>query len=125
MGGNGLAYNTIPLRGYEDRAVGPRNSSYAIIGGKVAIKYGVELRYPLSLDPFPIFVLAFAEAGNIWSDFNKVDPFDLKRSIGFGTRLMLPAVGLIGFDFGYGFDRKEVENQDPKLLFHFQFGRGF
>jgi hypothetical protein len=38
---------------------------------------------------------------------------------------MLPAVGLIGFDFGYGFDRKETENQEPKLLFHFQFGRGF
>jgi len=125
MGGNGLAYNTIPLRGYDDRAVGPRNYAGAIIGGKVSIKYGLELRYPLSLDPFPIFVLAFAEAGNVWSDFNKVDPFDLKRSIGFGTRLMLPAVGLIGFDFGYGFDRKEVENQEPKLLFHFQFGRGF
>ena len=69
--------------------------------------------------------LAFAEAGNVWSDFAKVDPFDLKRSVGFGTRLMLPAVGLIGFDFGYGFDRKSVDDQDPKLLFHFQFGRGF
>lgn len=125
MGGNGLAYNTIPLRGYEDRDVGPRNAVGNSIGGKVAIKYGVEVRYPLSLDPFPIFVLAFAEAGNVWSDFGKVDPFELKRSVGFGTRLMLPAVGLIGFDFGYGFDRKSVDREDPKLLFHFQFGRGF
>ncbi|MFA7360908.1 MAG: outer membrane protein assembly factor BamA [Candidatus Kapaibacterium sp.] len=125
MGGNGLAYNTIPLRGYEDRAVGPRNSVGNSIGGKVSLKYGVEIRYPLSLDPFPIFVLVFAEAGNVWSDFAKVDPFELKRSVGFGTRLMLPAVGLIGFDFGYGFDRKSVDGEDPKLLFHFQFGRGF
>ncbi len=124
MGGNGLAYNTIPLRGYEDRGVGPRNGGN-FIGGKVALKYGIELRYPISLDPFPIFVLAFAEAGNVWPDFAKVDPFDLKRSVGFGTRLMLPAVGLIGFDFGYGFDRKSVDGQDPKFLFHFQFGRGF
>lgn len=125
MGGNGLAYNTISLRGYEDRGIGPRNSANNFVGGKVALKYSLELRYPLSLDPFPIFVLAFAEAGNVWSDFAKVDPFELKRSIGFGTRLMLPAVGLIGFDFGYGFDRKSVDGQDPKLLFHFQFGRGF
>jgi len=125
MGGNGLAYNTIALRGYEDRGVGPRNTNSYIIGGKVALKYGIELRYPLSLDPFPIFILAFAEAGNVWSDFAKVDPFNLRRSVGFGTRLMLPAVGLIGFDFGYGFDRKAAENLDPKFLFHFQFGRGF
>lgn len=125
MGGNGLAYNTIPLRGYEDRAVGPRNAVGNSIGGKVSLKYGVEIRYPLSLDPFPIFVLAFAEAGNVWSDFAKVDPFELKRSVGFGTRLMLPAVGLIGFDFGYGFDRKSVDGENPSLLFHFQFGRGF
>jgi outer membrane protein insertion porin family len=125
MGGNGLAYNTIALRGYDDRGIGPRNSSNNFVGGKVALKYSMELRYPLSLDPFPIFVLAFAEAGNVWSDFAKVNPFELKRSVGFGTRLMLPAVGLIGFDFGYGFDRKSVDNTDPKLLFHFQFGRGF
>ena len=125
MGGNGLAYNTIPLRGYEDRAVGPRNAVGNSIGGKVSLKYGVEIRYPLSLDPFPIFVLVFAEAGNVWSDFAKVDPFELKRSVGFGTRLMLPAVGLIGFDFGYGFDRKSVDGENPSLLFHFQFGRGF
>jgi outer membrane protein insertion porin family len=125
MGGNGLAYNTIALRGYDDRGIGPRNSANNFVGGKVALKYGVELRYPLSLDPFPIFVLAFAEAGNVWADFAKINPFELKRSIGFGTRLMLPAVGLIGFDFGYGFDRKSVDGTDPKLLFHFQFGKGF
>ncbi|HEX2786336.1 MAG TPA: outer membrane protein assembly factor BamA [Ignavibacteria bacterium] len=125
MGGNGLTYNTIPLRGYDDRGIGPKNSGGNPIGGRIALKYGLELRYPLSLDPFPIFVLAFAEAGNVFSDFSKTDPFDLRRSVGFGTRLMLPAVGLIGFDFGYGFDRQIVDEQPPKWLFHFSFGRGF
>lgn len=125
MGGNGLAYNTIALRGYDDRNIGPKNSAFNPLGGKVAIKYGTELRYPLSLDPFPIFVLIFAEAGNVWTDISKTDPFDLRRSIGFGTRLYLPAVGLVGFDFGYGFDRKIEDRENPKLVFHFQFGRGF
>lgn len=125
MGGNGLAYNTIALRGYDDRNTGPKNSYNNPIGGKVAIKYGLELRYPLSLDPFPIFALIFAEAGNVWADISKTDPFDLRRSIGFGTRLYLPAVGLVGFDFGYGFDRKIEDKVNPSLLFHFQFGRGF
>jgi outer membrane protein insertion porin family len=125
MGGNGLAYNTIALRGYDDRNVGPKNSYLNPVGGKVAIKYGLEIRYPLSLDPFPIFALVFAEAGNVWSDISKTDPFDLRRSIGFGTRLYLPAVGLVGFDFGYGFDKKIEDRDNPKLIFHFQFGKGF
>jgi outer membrane protein insertion porin family len=125
MGGNGLSYNTIALRGYDDRNVGPKNSSYSPVGGKVAIKYGAELRYPLSLDPFPIFALIFAEAGNVWSDISKTDPFDLRRSIGFGTRLYLTAVGLVGFDFGYGFDRMIEDRVSPSLVFHFQFGKTF
>ncbi|MBS1517968.1 MAG: outer membrane protein assembly factor BamA [Bacteroidetes bacterium] len=125
MGGNGLTYNTIALRGYEDRSVGPLNQFGNPIGGRVTAKYGIELRYSLSLDPLPIFILAFADAGNVWADINKTDPFDLRRSAGFGTRLILPAVGLVGFDFGYGFDRKAVDGQDPKWQFHFQFGRGF
>jgi outer membrane protein insertion porin family len=125
MGGNGLTYNTIALRGYDDRNVGPKDAYYSPIGGRVAIKYGLEVRYPLSLDPFPIFILAFAEAGNVWSSISNTDPFDLRRSVGFGTRLLLPAVGLIGFDFGYGFDRLIEDNEEPQWLFHFQFGRGF
>lgn len=89
------------------------------------MKYGIELRYSLSQDPIPIFLTAFAEAGNLWSSFKTADIFDLKRSVGFGARLMLPAVGIIGFDLGYGFDRKIVDGEDPSWLFHFQFGRGF
>lgn len=125
MGGNGLTYNTIALRGYDDRTVGPQDVFGNPIGGRVASKYGLELRYSLSQDPLPIFMLIFGEAGNVWADINKTDPFDLKRSVGFGTRLILPAVGLVGFDFGYGFDRLEVDREEPKWLFHFQFGRGF
>lgn len=125
MGGNGLTYNTIALRGYDDRSIGPKNQFGSPIGGSVLAKFGVELRYSLSQDPLPIFILAFAESGNTWASITKLDPFDLYRSAGFGTRLILPAVGLVGFDFGYGFDRRAVDGQDPKFLFHFQFGKGF
>ncbi|HMQ79319.1 MAG TPA: outer membrane protein assembly factor BamA [Ignavibacteria bacterium] len=125
MGGSGLSYNTVALRGYDDRSVGPVNSIRSPVGGRFMMKYGVELRYSLSQDPIPIFLTMFAEAGNLWSSFKTADIFDLKRSVGFGARLMLPAVGIIGFDLGYGFDRKVVDNEDPSWLFHFQFGRGF
>ena len=125
MGGNGLSYNTISLRGYDDRNIGPKNSAGNPIGGKVAIKYGAELRYALSLDPVPIFILAFAEAGNVFAEIKRTDPFDLRRSVGIGTRLLLPAVGLVGFDFGYGFDRLIEDKQASKWIFHFQFGKGF
>ena len=125
MGGSGLSYNTVALRGYDDRSVGPLNIVRSPVGGRFLMKYGVELRYSLSQDPIPIFLMVFAEAGNLWPSFKTADIFDLKRSVGFGARLMLPAVGIIGFDLGYGFDRKIVDNEDPSWLFHFQFGRGF
>jgi outer membrane protein insertion porin family len=125
MGGSGLSYNTVALRGYDDRTIGPKNFIGAPIGGRFFMKYGIELRYSVSQDPIPIFLSIFAEAGNLWNKFTEADFFDLKRSVGFGARLMLPAVGIIGFDLGYGFDRKIVDNQEPSWLFHFQFGRGF
>jgi outer membrane protein insertion porin family len=125
MGGSGLSYNTVSLRGYDDRSVGPVNQFGSPIGGRFLMKYGIELRFSLSQDPIPVFLTTFAEAGNIWSGFRVADFFDLKRSVGFGARLVLPAVGIIGFDLGYGFDRQSVNRQDPAWLFHFQFGRGF
>lgn len=125
MGGSGLAYNTIALRGYEDRSVGPSINLSNPIGGNVLLKYGVELRYNVIQDPIPIYLSLFGEAGNVWSNFHKADFFDLRRSVGFGVRLMLPAVGIIGFDLGYGFDRKLVDGQNPSWLFHFQFGKAF
>ncbi|MGA2668983.1 MAG: outer membrane protein assembly factor BamA [Ignavibacteria bacterium] len=125
MGGSGLAYNTVALRGYDDRTIGPLNSAGNSIGGRVLLKYGVELRYSLTQDPIPVYFSLFGEAGNVWPSFRTFNPLDIRRSVGFGIRLMLPAVGIIGFDLGYGFDRKIVDNQSPAWLFHFQFGKGF
>jgi outer membrane protein insertion porin family len=125
MGGNGLVIATVPLRGYEDRTVGPRNVFGQIIGGRVMTKIGAELRLAVTMEPIPIYVLTFAEAGNIFENFNKTDIFDLRRSVGFGARILINPIGLIGFDFGYGFDRQIVDGRNPEWLFHFQFGKGF
>jgi len=125
MGGNGLVIATVPLRGYEDRSVGPRNVFGQVIGGRVYSKIGAELRFAVTLEPIPLYLLTFAEAGNVFESFDKTDIFDMRRSAGVGARLLINPIGLIGFDFGYGFDRKIVDGRDPEWLFHFQFGRGF
>ena len=125
MGGNGLQYQTMPMRGYEDRSIGPRVEGL-ITGGTLFAHYVAELRFALTLNPMPLYILGFLEAGNVWLDERFLDPFDLKRSAGFGARLLIQGVGLIGFDYGYGFD--DVEPQDGEAdgwHFHFQFGRGF
>ncbi|MCH7773482.1 MAG: outer membrane protein assembly factor BamA [Bacteroidetes bacterium] len=125
MGGNGLVIATVPLRGYEDRSVGPRNAFGQIIGERVMTKFGAEIRFAVALEPIPLYVLAFAEAGNVFESFEKTDIFDLRRSVGFGARILINPIGLIGFDFGYGFDRLITDRREPEWLFHFQFGRGF
>jgi outer membrane protein insertion porin family len=125
MGGNGLIIATTPLRGYDDRTVGPRNAGGNVIGGRVMTRYTTELRFAVTLDPIPLYLIAFAEAGNVWVNLNETDPFDLRRSVGFGARILINPIGLIGFDLGYGFDRKLTDGKDPAWLFHFQFGRGF
>ncbi|MGA2298710.1 MAG: outer membrane protein assembly factor BamA [FCB group bacterium] len=99
MGGNGLsAIGTIPLRGYDDQSVGPYN------GGQLMSKYVAELRFAISLDPMPVYVYAFAEAGNVWQSLKGADPFDLKRSAGLGVMLSINPIGVVGFSYGYGFD---------------------
>lgn len=125
MGGNGLIIATTPLRGYDDRTVGPRNVNGRVIGGRVMTRYTAELRLAVTLDPIPLYLLTFAEAGNTFENIKKTDPFDLRRSVGFGARLLINPIGLIGFDLGYGFDRKLTDDKDPSWLFHFQFGKGF
>jgi len=127
MGGNGLIIATTPLRGYDDRSVGPKNPNdiNEIIGGRVMTKYTTEIRAAITLDPIPLYFLVFAEAGNVYFDIPSTDFFDLKRSVGVGARILINPIGLIGFDFGYGFDRPSVDGQDPQWQFHFQFGRGF
>jgi outer membrane protein insertion porin family len=130
MGGSGLATGifSIPLRGYPDAQVGVQgaktSSSYAS-GGLAYSRFVAELRFIVSLEPIPIYFLTFAEAGNVWADFSHSDLFDLKRSLGVGGRVQVPAVGLIGIDFGYGFDPLGAFGSPSGWQTHFQFGRGF
>lgn len=124
MGGNGLIIATTPLRGYDDRSVGPRNANGDIVGGKVKARFIFEVRGALALEPVPIYLLAFAEAGNVFYDIKDTDFFNLRRSVGIGARLLIQPIGMIGFDYGYGFDRKLVDGKEPTWEFHFQYGQG-
>lgn len=117
VGGDGISnfslqgIDIISLRGYEEneitqnRVVG-QNGQNTNVGDPYFAKYTVELRYPLSLNPSAtIFGLAFAEGGNSWSNFKEFSPFDVRRSAGLGVRIFLPMFGLLGFDYGVGFDK--------------------
>jgi len=118
MGGNGLSGIGIThLRGYEDQAIGPKK------GGTVMSKYTAELRFAVSLDPMPVYLYAFAEAGNVWTDLKNTDPFNLKRSAGLGMQIMLNPIGLIGFSYGYGFDKSDVTGQRSGWQFLFHLGQ--
>jgi outer membrane protein insertion porin family len=129
MGGSGLStgFTTIGLRGYTDASIGiERNATTNFAeGGEAYMKYGTEIRFQISREPIPLFVLAFAEAGNVWKDFSHADPFNLKRSVGFGARVQVPAVGLLGLDMGYGFDSRDAFGPKSGWQTHFQFGRAF
>ena len=105
LGGTGTPYGEM-LRGYPDNSIGPKRNTgvyYNFDGGKVLFKYSAEVRFRISESP-AMHALVFAEAGNIWSDFDTVDIFDLKRSLGFGVRVNMPMLGTLGYDLGYGFD---------------------
>lgn len=125
MGGNGLVIATTPLRGYDDRSIGPVDAYGNVIGGRVMARFTTELRFAVTLDPVPLYLLTFVEAGNVYNDILTTDLFSLRRSAGVGARILINPIGLIGFDLGYGFDRKAVNGKDPAWLFHFQFGKGF
>ncbi len=127
MGGTGLGQiATTPLRGYEDRSIGPVNVSGQYIPAHAMAKYTAELRFNVALNPIPIYFLGFAEAGNTWENLAKSEIFDLKRSAGLGARLLINPIGLLGFDYGYGYDNITAGIKSPMgWKFHFQFGRGF
>jgi len=131
MGGSGLASGiyTIPLRGYPDARVGVQGANASISpyapGGDAYGHFLSELRFIVSLEPIPIYLLTFAEAGNVWADWSHADLFDVKRSLGVGARVQVPAVGLIGIDFGYGFDPVGALGLPSGWQTHFQFGKGF
>ena len=110
VGGDGMSSyssagtETIGLRGYESGSLTPLSSS-GWYEGNIYTRLTMELRYPILLKQSTnIWVLAFFEAGNCWSSFQKFNPFDLKRAAGLGVRIYLPMFGLLGIDWGYGFD---------------------
>jgi outer membrane protein insertion porin family len=88
-------------------------------------KANMELRFPAINQPSSvIFVVAFAEAGNAWYDFSKYNPFELKRTAGIGVRAFLPMFGMLGIDWGYGFDR-DNKGGGRKGEFQFILGQQF
>lgn len=107
LGGSGLTgmnqiggREVIAVRGYDD------NRLSSASGDPIATKYTMELRYPISLNPSATFyVLAFAEAGNSYPNFRNFNPLDVKRSVGAGVRIFLPMFGMLGIDYGFGFDK--------------------
>jgi len=105
LGGDGMANysldgrETIALRGYDNQSLSSRD------GSTIYNKFSLELRYPITLKPSAsIFALSFLEAGNGYNSFGDFNPFNSKRSAGAGIRIFMPAFGLLGIDFGYGFD---------------------
>ncbi len=127
IGGDGMSGYTIygvdiiGLRGYEDGALDPSNN-YSVAYNK----YTMELRYPVvQKDQSQVFVLAFLEGGSGFDSWKEFSPFKIKRSAGLGVRLYLPIVGLIGIDWGYGFDAPMGSQSASGSRFHFTMGQSF
>jgi outer membrane protein insertion porin family len=108
LGGSGLTgvnqiggQEIIALRGYEEGGGGLHSPG----GDPFIAKYTLELRYPISLNPSATFyALAFVEAGNTYPDASRFNPFNVKRAAGLGVRVFLPMFGMLGLDYGFGFD---------------------
>ena len=133
VGGDGMSgYDTygseiISLRGYENYSLTPlADSDYSsgnYYAGNVYDKFTVELRYPVILQPqSTIYALLFLEGGNAWADIRKFNPFQIRRSAGVGVRVFLPMIGLLGVDWGYGFDNHDGNGGSQ---FHFVIGQQF
>ena len=128
VGGDGMSGYTmygvdiISLRGYEDGELDPVGSNYSIAYNK----YTLELRYPVILKPSSqIYVLGFLEAGNGFSSWKDFSPWKVKRSAGVGVRLYLPIVGMLGIDWGWGFDPPAGGTKRSGSQFHFVIGQNF
>ncbi|NLJ82143.1 MAG: BamA/TamA family outer membrane protein [Bacteroidales bacterium] len=126
LGGSGLSSISISdgreiigMRGYVDEALTPTQSGTAI-GGTIYQKFTFELRYPISLNPSAtIFLLTFLEAGNCWLNRETYKPFEMHRSAGVGVRINLPMFGMLGLDWGYGFDPIPGNKTAAGSQFHF------
>ncbi|MCW0484363.1 outer membrane protein assembly factor BamA [Gaoshiqia sediminis] len=126
VGGSGMSgYNfygadIVSLRGYQDYSLSPTT------GSNIYHKLTMELRYPVTLKPSAtIYLLGFIEGGNAWMDFKDYNAFDLKRSAGLGVRIFLPMFGLMGIDWGYGFDAVNGDKSVGGSQFHFVMGQQF
>ena len=132
LGGDGLSNYSVDsrelvgMRGYANNSLTPgfyNSSNSGGNGGDMLTKYTLELRYPLSLNPqATIYALTFLEAGNCWLGFKDFNPFDVKRSAGVGVRIYLPMFGLLGLDWGYGFDEVYGLSGSNGSQFHFSIG---
>ena len=128
VGGDGLSgmgymndgRELVALRGYSNNSLSPQT------GATIYNKYTAELRYALSLNPTStMYALAFLEAGNAWEKFDDFNPFGVKRSAGIGIKIMLPMIGMMGLDYGWGLD-EIIGNPDANGgQFHFSIGQNF
>lgn len=135
VGGSGLAgqqfiiaNDVVALRGYDDNAVTPPfnriDSKQGVRGGIMYDKFGLELRYPVSTaEAATIYGFIFAEGGNNWFNYEDFNPFDLYRSLGMGVRVFMPAFGLVGINWAYGFDTLPGQNERSGPQFHFTIGQ--
>ena len=128
VGGDGMSGYTmygvdiIGLRGYDDGELDPIGSNYSLAYNK----YTVELRYPVILQQqSQIFVLGFLEGGSGFSSWREFSPFRIKRAAGVGVRIYLPIVGLLGIDWGWGFDPPMGGTERSGSQFHFKMGQSF
>jgi outer membrane protein insertion porin family len=113
LGGN----RRYALRGYDFYEVVPEgNDPY--VGGRFMTTFTHEILFPFTQAVYGLF---FFDAGNAWNSFGNADPFNLRRSVGLGVRIEMPAVGNLGFDYGYGFDKEGGPAWEP----HFTFGTFF
>ncbi len=135
VGGDGLAgqnfilgTDIIGLRGYRNLSIMPEEQYSPLYngfeGGTIFTKYAMELRYPISTAAAAtIYLFVFGEAGNNWDNYSRFNPFNVYKSAGFGVRLFMPAFGLIGLNWGYGFDTLPDETSPSGLQFHFTIGQ--
>ncbi len=127
VGGSGISnFNLIgteivALRGYPDGSVSAPG------GSAMFNRYILELRYPVSLNPqATVFGLAFIEGGNTWDRIGQFNPFDIKRAAGVGVRVFFPMFGMLGLDYGYGFDKIDrLGESQQRGNIHFIIGQQF
>ena len=132
LGGDGMTgysfygREVIALRGYTNGSLTPNDPVSGAPSGNVYSKMTFELRYPVSLNPqATIYLLTFLEAGKAWYSLKEYNPFKLNRSAGVGVRANLPMFGLLGIDWGYGFDPVPGNPDANKSQFHFVIGQQF